>query len=598
MYIGSEAFQTANEKDIQKQKVRGLIDSIPYTSANISAGSLTIINQSSDSSDTKIGAVYTGTLTATFLPNLSVTPRSWYGRRITVEFGLCVSENPDVYEWVPMGVYTVAEATVTDQGIAVKAYDDMSKLAGKLPDSYIVSGTVYSITDYICRRYGVPFGMTEAQCQALPNGTQTLGLYTPNDCETYRDIIYWLSVTVGGWATINRNGQLVYGTYMRDAFVDTTTDQYNRLQGANFSDFVTDFGSVLFINPDDTTSRVGSQGGGQEYIVGMNPFIQFGTRETRQELRHNIYLAVKNMSFMPFRLDQISAPVYDLGDVVYMEGGLAADREYIGCVQSVSWTLEKEITIQGFGADPNLKNASTAGQSASAAARKATAASEIVYKRYQNLSGFTVGSDPVKVVNIDFQTERETDIEIWHEIQLETTDGGSFSGMTVQAIYYLDGVEQARKPVETYTEDGLHLLDLHYEEFLENNGSHTWEVYLSCTSGTITIDTEGILAVLKGQGISKVESWTGVIVLEDTIGRYPITMEHRGFIDLVNVATHDNESLQITETVDPVEIKSETRPFVDMVNFVLNNVVFQLVSEDGDYNITSEDTVYNVTSEE
>ena len=597
MYRGSEAFRAANMKDIQKHKVRGLIDTIPFESGNISAGSMTIINQSSDSSDTKIGAVYTGTLTVTFLPNLTVTPRSWYGRRITVEFGLCVSENPDTYEWFSLGSFTVAEATVTENGISVKAYDDMVKLDQKLPDSYIASGTLYSITDFICRRCGLTFGMTEIECQSLPNGDQTLGLYTPNDCETYRDIIYWLSVTVGGWATINREGKLIYGTYNRTFVTEAETDEYNRLNGANFSDFVTDFGSVTFIKPDDTTIHLGSQGVGQDYNVGMDPFLQYGTAWTRQQMRVQIFQAIQKMQFMPFRLDQISAPVYDLGDIVYMEGGLASDREHIGCVQSVSWTMGKGITIQGFGADPKLKNGSSAGSSASSAARKATAASEMIYKRYMNLSPLTIGTTASKIVNIEFQTERETDIEMWHEILLDA-DVSSAAGMTVHAVYYLDGVEQTRKPIETYFEDGKHILDLHYEEYLESNGSHTWEVYLVCSGGTITVDAEGVLAVLKGQGISKVESWTGVIVLEDTIGRYPFKMDHRGFIDLVNVATHDNESLQITETADPVPIKSETRPFVDMVNFVLNNVVFQLVSEDGDYNITSEDTVYNVTSEE
>ena len=597
MYRGSDQFQAANLKDIQKQKVRGLIDTIPFESGNISAGSLTIINQSSDSSDTKIGAVFTGTLTATFLPNLSVTPRSWYGRRITVEFGLCISENPDVYEWVPMGVYTVAEATVTENGIAVKAYDDMVKLSTKLPDSYIVSGTVYSITDFICRRCGLTFGMTEIECQSLPNGDQTLGLYTPNDCETYRDIIYWLSVTVGGWATITREGKLIYGTYNRTFVTEAETDQYNRLQGANFSDFITSFGSATFTKPDDTTIHVGSVGVGQDYAVGMDPFIQYGTPMVRNNMRFAIFHAIEKMQFMPFRLDQISAPVYDLGDIVYMEGGLASDREYIGCVQSIQWTLGKGITIQGFGADPKLKNGTSGGSAASSAARKATAASEMVYKRYQNLSAFTIGTTASKVVNIEFQTERETDIEIWHEIQLDA-DVSSAAGMTVHAVYYLDGVEQTRKPVETYFDDGKHLLDLHYEEYLENNGSHTWEVYLVCSGGTITIDTEGILAVLKGQGISKVESWTGVIVLEDTIGRLSITMDHRDFIDLVNVATHDNESLPLQETADPVQIKGTARELTDQINIILNTAVFGIISEDGEYNLTSEDAVYNVTSEE
>ena len=98
MYQGSAAFRTANDKSIQKHRVRGMIDNIPFTGLNILSGSMTVTNQCSDTTDSKIGAVFVGKLTLTFLKNLSVTPTSWKGRKISIVFGLCIDEVNETYE--------------------------------------------------------------------------------------------------------------------------------------------------------------------------------------------------------------------------------------------------------------------------------------------------------------------------------------------------------------------------------------------------------------------------------------------------------------------------------------------------------------------
>ena len=103
MYIGSNAFQAANERPIQKHRISGTIDNIPFTGRNVLAGSMTISNQCSEESDYKIGAVFIGQLSVTFLRNLSVIPTTWQGRKITVNFGLCIDEIDDIWETFQIG---------------------------------------------------------------------------------------------------------------------------------------------------------------------------------------------------------------------------------------------------------------------------------------------------------------------------------------------------------------------------------------------------------------------------------------------------------------------------------------------------------------
>lgn len=594
MYTGTAAFQAANAKDIQKHRIRGTIDSVSFSAANILQGSLTISNQISDQTDAKIGSVYVGKLTCTFLQNTQINPRTWRGRKITVEFGLCIAENPDEYEYFTVGNYIVSEATQSADGVSVTAYDAMQYFDKILPDSYMLSGSVYGIASKVCQQCNVDFGMNEQQCEALPNGDQTLGLYTPNDATTYRDIIYWLSVTVGGWATINRNGQLIFGTYSRQNTPAETVDEFARVTGASFSDFVTDFGSASFENPDGSVQILGSAGVGVQYSAGFDPFIQYGTPETKTARRTAIFNAINNIKFMPFKFERISAPIYDLGDIIKIEGGVASEIENIAVIHAVTWTAGKGITLQGFGANPALSGGTTSKTSSTT--NKAAQAAETIIKRYENLDSFTVDAEPVKVVNIDFQANRETDVEIWHEIQLETELASGSDSMTIEAVYYFDNVEQTRKPVQTYNHDGNHLLVLNYEMHITDPGSHVWEVFLEATGGTAQINIEDILAVLKGQGLNKVEAWNGVIVLDDDFDRVYMEMEPREFADSVTVVFHDNLMVIADEDLDRPIMQLQTRIYTSTINIVLYQPAYVFMTEDG-YNITDETGLNNLQTE-
>lgn len=596
MYQGTADFLTANERSFQKHRVRGTIDNISFTGLNILGGSMTISNQCSDAQDSKVGAVFVGKLTVTFLKNLSVTPTSWKGRKITVIFGLCIDEVNDTYEEFNLGQYYVSEANITADGVSVVAYDAMAFFDKNLPTDFLVSGYLYDVSRALCATCGVTFGMTEQQCQALPNGTQPLGSYTPNDCVTYRDLIYWLSQTVGGFATIDRSGSLVFRTYQGRGEEDEVIEAARRVQGASFSDFHTDFSSAVFENYDGTSQVIGAAGTGSTYYIGMNPFLQFGTEEARTQMRTAVYNAVRTLQYTPFRVELISAPIYELGDVIGCTGGIIDGTDKTGIVQAFTWQMNKGVTIQGFGQNPALQNVQSASEKANSAARKSEQNSEVVYRDYLNGVPIVVSSDPVKVVDIYFTTNKLTDVEMWHEIQLQTELASGSSSMTVEAVYTMDHVELARRPVETFEDDAYHLLDLHYFMGLDEVGSHRWEVYLIASGGTANIRANDALAVLKGQGISKADGWTGVIILEDEVQRPDLFMPVGEFSDSVNVSLLDGEIISISDQVERPFMVMYPGSFSDTIDITMNHIRFNLCTEDGSA-LCTEDGGSNIVTE-
>ena len=603
MYIGSNAFQAANERPIQKHRISGTIDNIPFTGRNVLAGSMTISNQCSEESDYKIGAVFIGQLSVTFLRNLSVIPTTWQGRKITVNFGLCIDEIDDIWETFQIGEYYVAEAEINADGVSVVAYDVMSRFEKDLPTDFLASGYLGDIAKAVCQTCGVSFGMTDQEAAALPNGSQIIGLYTPNDCKTYRDIIYWLSNTVGGFATIDRLGRLVFRSYSGRDQVLLDIGPSKRVQGAAFSDFTTDFASVVFENADGTSERFGNMGDPGGYYIGFNPFVEYGSIDARRQLRGTIADIIEDCEFTPFSVELMSAPIYELGDVLEFTGGIIAGQNKIGIVQSVEWSLNRSLSIKGFGANPALQDVMTSREEADAAGRRSDINSEMIYRDYTNLVPINITSDPTKVVDIYFTTNKETDVEVWHEIQLETNLPEGSDNMTVQAVYYLDSVEIARKPIETFDDSAFHILDLHYFSHIDNVGSHRWEVTLEASGGTAAIRSNDAIAVLKGQGLSKADGWTGIIILEDEITEpfYDFSVPD----EFTDTATF-SECERGTDTFEDITAADYIiLPFMSMsvvglsdsVTMTLYTPTRQLVTENKEYNIVTEDGDSNVVTE-
>ena len=558
---------------------------------------MTISNQCSEESDFKIGAVYIGQLSVTFLRNLSVIPTTWQGRKITVNFGLCIDEIDDIWETFQIGVYYVSEAEINADGITVTAYDVMTRFEKDLPSDFLASGSFGDIAKALCQTCGVTFGMTDQEAATLPNGSQTVGLYTPNDCKTYRDVVFWLSNTIGGFATINRSGNLVFRTYKNRSTALLDIGPSKRVQGARFSDFSTDFESVVFENADGTSERYGNMRSNRGYYVGFNPFMEYGTIDARRQLRGTLADVIEDCEYTPFSVELMSAPIYELGDVLEFTGGIIAGQNKIGIVQSVEWSLNRSLSIKGFGANPALQDVMTSREEADAAGRRSDANSEIIYRDYTNLVPINITSDPTKVVDIYFTTNKETDVEVWHEIQLETSIPEGNDRMTVQAVYYLDSVEIARKPIETFDDSAFHILDLHYFSHIENVGSHRWEVTLESSGGTAAIRSNDAIAVLKGQGLSKADGWTGIIILEDDITPPFIEMSVPEISDSANVFLIESEMISIVEPISPPTIGMVVPGFTENVSITLYTPTRQIVTENDEYNIVTEDGESNVVTE-
>ena len=88
MYSVSNSFLNAIKSPAQTFKLRGLIDFISFTDADVLQGSCTISNQCARKDEVTIGSVYIGELNITLLTTFHRILDFPIGKKITLEFSL------------------------------------------------------------------------------------------------------------------------------------------------------------------------------------------------------------------------------------------------------------------------------------------------------------------------------------------------------------------------------------------------------------------------------------------------------------------------------------------------------------------------------
>ena len=478
--------------------------------------SLSYSNRCSDTKDVTFGSAYIGAIEVSFI-GLIVARGSWQGQVITLEYGL-ETDDYGTTEWLPVGVFTVASAEWSDLGVHVTAYDNMAKLDKPFTIS-ATSGTLYDHLALACQRASLGVGRTAAEMELLPNGDQILSVYENNDITTLRDYVSWIACTLGGFAYADRNGNIAVKSWAESAQVDTLAAR-ERVAGSTFSDFETLYDGISIVNMVDgvTTYYSANYGVGATIALGSNPLIQYGTAQTVDAQRQALAVVANGINYTPFNISVLNCPVYDFGDLIQMQGGVAGSTNLTCCVMSIEWQFKNTMSLQGYGADPNLSSGKTKTDKALNGMKSQTKENELTIHTFENAQIFSLGDEEVvEVIDIEFATITPKKVTIWHEIDLDLTITDASGVASCTAYYYLNDVLEGYSPVTTWNNDGKHLLDLmYYLDSLSGGEACEWKVCLEIEGGTATIDRGDIHAILMGQGLVAIDDFDGNLEITDT----------------------------------------------------------------------------------
>ena len=355
LYPVSEAFLQAVQENTRRYYWTGRITTTKgvtyeFGADDIVKGSGYISSQCCGSTEIELGTVYAAEMGITLLSDID---------RYTLEDALVelfyhLRLSNGSYEEVPMGIFEVSEANRNIKTLELKAYDFMLRF-DKSFNGFETIGTVYDFVNLCCKACKVEMAQSQEEYEAMPNGTELLSIYTENDIETYRDVLYYVGQVLGGFFCINREGNLELRKYGNEPVMELETK--HRFT-SSFSDFITRYTAVSSTNMKTETAEYYhlDPDDGLTLNLGVNPLLQFGLKETREQLCMNILNDLAVVDYVPFDSETIGNPALDLGDVIRFKGG-QADENRISAITSMQCKIGGKHTLKGVGKNPRLAHA-------------------------------------------------------------------------------------------------------------------------------------------------------------------------------------------------------------------------------------------------
>lgn len=585
MYPVSDAFRLKMKDPQRVEHVRGTIGSVTFGDSNVIA--LNYSNRCSDTKDVSLGSAYIGQIQVSFC-KLNITRGNWRRLEISLEYGLELDDEGTT-EWMPIGVFTVTSAEWTATAVNIVASDCLSQL--DLPFSFnVTSGNIFGMISLVASDTGVTFGRTAEEVAELPNGDQILGLYPTNGISTYRDFMSAIAQVTGGFITADRDGSMIIRSFAESEVVDTLT-AHDRIAGSVFSDYTTQYDGISVINTEDNSLSYYTPGEeGVSIAIGGNPLLQYGTDAVKTAQRMAVANVVKDIAYTPFQASILNCPVYDLGDLLECEGGVAGEDTLTVCVMSIEWNFKHTTELQGYGKDPALATGQSKTDKALTSALRGVKDSGLTYYTYINTAEVDLTTTEQRLYRIAFATAETTTVTGWHNIKVlsELADDTQI----ISLRYYYDGVLISdNQPVYTIGEDGYHMVNGDFWlQDVEAGRSHIWEVRAVIDGGSASVDIGDVHALIQGQKMAAQASFDGTLECVDEYEAIELTSRLATFSDrVVSLATQRPRGITASDSMTAYSIGQSVVALSDSARLTAQAVQYERYTEDGEYYRVTED---------
>ena len=602
MYSVSDSYKTAIQDNTRSFSWSGTITTTsgkvyPFENKDIVKGSGYVSRQCSGSSEIELGSVYAAELGISLFSDID--RYSLENAEVELIFHMNLSDG--TVEDVPMGIFYVAEANRKIKTLEIKAYDAMLNFDKAYSEAQS-SGYPYDFLTAMCSTCHVELAHTQEEIEALPNGSELLGIYPDNDIETWRDFLHYLTQALCSFAFINREGKLRLVQYGESPVCTiNNTHRYS----SSFSDFVTRYTAISSTNRRTNTAEYYSldPDDGLTMNLETNPLLQFGLDETRSRILNNILNAISVIRYVPFDSETIGDPALEPGDVLTFTGG-QADASQMAAITSITTKINGKCSLKCVGKNPRLAEAKSKNDKDITGLINSVESTKMATYSYMNAMPYTLGEEPVFIVSLEFATQEETDCEfkaailinvtaesvdrsvtakgtgttilpeetkdendnpVTNDRELETTvtvpvewqeDGQS----VIRVGYVVDGHEvEEFHPMETW-HTGTHILNLFYPLLdMAEKTLHTFAVWITIAPGSATINAQNIIASITGQGLGAQDRWNGRIdASDDYIPLVLSSLQHLPFEEAVETILHTPEPTGASDAVSPVLLSGMT----------------------------------------
>ena len=481
-----------------------------FDNDDILKGSAYVNNKSCSADEIELGSVYAAEMKITLFNNID--RYTLLDAEVTLTYHLVIDEN--TVEDVPMGVFIVSEANRNIKTLELVAYDRMLLLDKEFSITDMV-GTPWQILILLKDACGIQLAQTENEIKSLTNGTETFSIYTDNDIDTWRDVLYYLAQAMCCFATFNREGKLELRQYgMSPVFTVNNTHRFT----SSFSDFKTRYTAISSTNVRTQMAEYYALETDDALTMnlGVNPMLQYGLEATRKRICNRILDKLSSFEYVPFDSTTIGNPALDVGDVILNKGGHADEDSYY-CVTEYECRVNGKQTLKGVGKNPRLAAAKSKNDKNISGLINTAEENKIIYYKFVNAYDINILQTPTEVISINYVAVQDTTAMFMAQVILDAEPTEDAETLVLK-VTYKKGLEEETTfyPIETYHE-GTHTLALLYPITVDENTDNTFNVYMNIVGGgSAKIKAGNIRATISGQGLAAgLNVWDGKITVED-----------------------------------------------------------------------------------
>lgn len=228
---------------------------------------------------------------------------NYENQKADILFGL---ELPDAtVEYVPMGKYTVEKATVSKRNLTLELVDNMHKAERDFTGTITFPSTVKTIVNSACSQSGLTLA-TSSFANSNMVITEEMSFFNT----TCRQVLAQAAELAGGWAVINRSGQLEIITLGGTSLRQITSNQYFEF---NVDEVANSHINKVVVNVGEESASAGT--GADIYHVVNNIFVQDPTLPVTA-----LYNVLNGTYYIAGSLSWQGDFTLDLGDRVTVEG--------------------------------------------------------------------------------------------------------------------------------------------------------------------------------------------------------------------------------------------------------------------------------------
>nr|WP_305141864.1 hypothetical protein [uncultured Acetatifactor sp.] len=568
MYAVTSAFLNAVKANTRKYYWTGHIVTkagvvYDFDQNDIVKGSGYINSQCCGSTEIELGTVYAAEMGISLFSDIDryTLPDAI----VTLTYHLQVEGG--TYEAIPMGIFEVSEANRKAKFLEIKAYDYMVRFEKNF-NGYESVGNAYDFMTLCANSCDVELEQTREIVEAMPNGNIPLSIYSDNDIETYRDVLFYVGQVLGGFFVINRTGKLELKKYKNTS--DLLVERKHRYT-SSFSDYITRYTAVSSTNLRTQIAEYYAleTDDGLTMNLGVNPLLQFGLDATREQLIRNILADIAVVNYVPFDTDTIGNPALDVGDVLSFSGG-QADSTKFACITSNSIKIGGKQTLKCVGKNPKLSQAKSKNDKNISGLLNQIEAGKIGIHTFTNASAFTVANVDTKIISIEFATTEDNHAQFFGQIIVDVTADpvtktatvtgdvvipsvavdepepldpdepevvGNTEEQTVSVSLPVAWQEGGHADVIFTFEFNNQMIPVHYPQEHWCSGRHTillyypienvianytniFNVYMRVSGGTGAVDTGFCIASISGQSMGASAAWDGRIDIEEYVERF------------------------------------------------------------------------------